>query len=387
MKLGILIDRLNVGGVEKIALEEVKALRALGEDASLLVLRKKGVVDNAFPELQKHVPIIFLDERLPRLLRFSFQFPIFHFFSSFHLTYPIFIPFLVKKKEFDYLIVHGTYTSFTAITIKWFRKIPFSAFIWDPISYIINRVYSKTLPSTIGKALNFIAEIVDKFILNATDYILTGGDAHNSVFLKLNHSKKIIKIVPGVHPVNNLNRQQKKDYILMVTAWKKGKNPEYIFKLIDKIPNLKFKLVGKWIDPKYEKEFRNKVKVNKYSKNIEILGEVTEKTLHVYYQEALFLLQTNDDRGFGMPALEAAAHGTTFIIPKGQGVCAIFKDGVDGFYTAEKDNKKLSIFIKKLINDKTRSLTMGEHALRTVENKYSWRIHSSQLMRLINKFL
>ena len=173
----------------------------------------------------------------------------------------------------------------------------------------------------------------------------------------------------------------------MVTAWKKGKNPEYIFELMDRVPNLRFKLVGKWIDPEYEKEFKIKVKTGKYSNNIDIIGEVSEKELDTYYQEALFLLQTNDDRGFGMPALEAAAHGTTFIIPSGQGVCALFKDGVDGFYTAEKDTKNISSLIKKLINDKTRALTLGEHALKSVENKYSWKIHSSQLNGLINKCL
>ena len=82
MKIGILIDRLNVGGVEKIAIEQVRSLREEKVDAYLVILRRKAVVSNAFPELLKKIPIIYLDDRLPEILRFSFKFPVFYFFSS-----------------------------------------------------------------------------------------------------------------------------------------------------------------------------------------------------------------------------------------------------------------------------------------------------------------
>ena len=67
MKIGVLIDRLNVGGVEKIAIEEVRALIEAGHDAYLVVLRRKAVVENAFPDLLKDVPVIYLDDRLPSI--------------------------------------------------------------------------------------------------------------------------------------------------------------------------------------------------------------------------------------------------------------------------------------------------------------------------------
>jgi len=47
MKIGILIDRLNVGGVEKIAVQEVRALKEMNIDATLLVLSRKTIVKNA----------------------------------------------------------------------------------------------------------------------------------------------------------------------------------------------------------------------------------------------------------------------------------------------------------------------------------------------------
>lgn len=383
-KIGVMIDRLNVGGVEKIALEEVMALRKLGEDAYLVVLRKNGLDNNAFPELQKKIPIIFLDKRLSSILRISFKFPVFNFFSLFHISYPLLIPFVVKKNEFSYLIVHGTYTAFTAILIKWIKKVSFSVFIWDPISYIVRRVYSTRFSLFFYQLIYYFAQVLDKFILKNTDYILSGGPAHNNIFKKLNSDKKIIIIPPGVHIINKLFNK-KKDYILLVTAWKKGKSLEYVFEILKKIPTLKVKIVGKWLDQEYLIWFKNEITKRKVSQNIIVIGEVTEKELDKYYSEALALLQINDDRGFGMPALESASHGTTFIIPEGQGVCKLFKNYKDGFFVKEKNTSQIVNAINLISHNKSLAVQMGKHAHLTVKKEYTWEKHGKKLRDYINQ--
>lgn len=383
MKLGVLIDRLNVGGVEKIALEEVIALRKIGIDAELVVLRKKGVVDNAFEDLRKGVPITFLDERLPLFFRLSFSLPLFHFFSSFHITYPFVLPFVVKRGEYDYLIPHGSYTTLSAIALKKTRKIHFSAFIWDPATYILDRVYKKTTQPTIFNILRFFASRLDKFIINNSDRILVGGDAHNTAIQNINPKKSIDIIYPSVHPVNK--QRKKKPYILMATAWKRGKNPEYILELAPHISDIPIKMAGKWLDPDYKAEFEAKVKKNNLTDKIEIIGELSEKQLSDLYAEALFVLQTNDDRGFGMPALEAAGKATTFIIPKDQGVCKLFEDGKHGYYTIEKDTKKIVELVKKLTKNPDTAAKMGEAAWQKVIDNYSWEQHAEQLLEVVNR--
>lgn len=383
-KIGILIDRLNVGGVEKIAIEEVKALRDIGEDAYLVVMRRRGVVDDAFLDLRKNLPTIFLDDRLPSFLKFSFKFPVFSFFSFFHITYPLLLPFVVKRKEFDYFIVHGTYTAFSAVALKKIKGIKFSVFIWDPIGYILARVYSENLSFLLGLFIK-IAKILDKMIIVNSDVILVGGSAHNQ-YIKDMKNKVVIKTIsPSVHPLLRL-KQEKKNYVLMVTAWKKGKDPEYIFNIIKEIPTIKIIMVGKWLDILYRKEFQEAIVNKNFSKNIEIVGEVSEKQLSNYYSNAIVLLQTNDDRGFGMPALEAAGHGTTFIIPNGQGVCAFFKNGTEGFYTKEKDTTAISDYLNKLLTNKSLSKEMGKKCWITVKKKASWNTHAEKLRQIVQRY-
>lgn len=381
MKIGILIDRLNVGGVEKIAIEEVIALREQGVDATLVVLRRKAVVEDAFADLRRNVPTMYLDERLPQPLRWSFQFPFFHFFSSFHLTYPLWLPFVVKKNEFDYLIVHSSYTCLTAMTLKKFRNIRFSAFIWDPTSYILERVYSGTFMKPVLWLMKKMAYGLDRLIINSMDTVLVGGTAHNAFIHKINPNKDIRVIYPSVHPLKKL--PAKDDYVLMVTAWKRGKNPEYVVEVARQLPDIHLKMVGKWVEPEYRQEFERLVQDNTLTEQIEIVGAVSEAELADYYARARVLLQTNDDRGFGMPALEAAGSGTTFVIPEGQGVCSLFTDGTDGFYTKERDTPRIVAHLQQLLDDKPKAVRMGKTAWQNVVKNYSWANHAQALIEVV----
>jgi len=166
----------------------------------------------------------------------------------------------------------------------------------------------------------------------------------------------------------------------VITAWKRGKNPEYLFKLAKEIPDLHIKLAGKWIDPQYELEFKDNVKNENLGERLEVLGSVNEERLTALYAEATVILQTNNDKGFGMPALEAAGNGTTFIIPEGQGVCELFVNGKHGYYTKEKDTKTIIKYLKILFGDNAKATEMGREAWLLVNKEYSWAKHAEQLL-------
>lgn len=384
MKIGILIDRLNFGGVEKIAIEQTRALIEIGVDAELVVLREKAVVENAFIDLRKNLPIRYLDSKIPKILKFSFKIPLFSFFSFFHISYPYIIPRFLKKNEYDYLIVHGTYTSMTAKSIKKRLGISYSAFIWDPSSYILERVYQPKWPRIVYSPLHYFAKILDIKLIKSMDSVLVGGSAHNGFIKNIDKNKDITTIYPSVR--KSKSKYKKKDYFLAVTAWKDGKNPEYLIELAQKIPELKIKMAGKWLDSGYQASFTNLIKNANLQKQIEILGEVTEKQLEKLYGEAFVVIQTNDDRGFGMPALEGANQGTTFIIPKGQGVCELFTDTKDGFYTNERDTKQITTLINNLLRNPDEAYKLGQNAKSKVMKNYTWEKHAEKLLEVARKY-
>jgi glycosyltransferase involved in cell wall biosynthesis len=151
------------------------------------------------------------------------------------------------------------------------------------------------------------------------------------------------------------------------------------------MPTIKIKMAGKWIDQNYKLRFEKLIKDEKCDSNIEVLGGVSEQELSMLYGNARLLLQTNDDRGFGMPALEAAAQGTTFIIPEGQGVCELFEDGVDGFYTKERDTATIISHLSRLLEDDSLAAQMGKSAWKKVGSNYSWNFHASALINTAKK--
>lgn len=379
-KIAILIDRLNVGGVEKTAIQQVIHLNKIGIKATLVVLNKNSVIKNAHSDLTKKAGrIIYLSQRLPKIFtKFDFKFPHFAFFSFFHVLFPFIVPFYIKKNEFDYIISHGSYTSFTAITIKLIKKIPYSVYFWDPIHYILNRVYKQKINKHTLFFLSCLAKKLDKLIINNSKQIIVAATTHNSYFKSLNSTKKIIVIPPSA----SIGKPQKtkNGRILMVTTWKLGKNPNYIIDIVKKSPNLKIDLVGGWLDKHMLRIFKSNIKQHQLQKNINIMGEAGEKKITKLYPKYNLLLITNLEKGFGMPVFEAAAGGTTFVAPKGSGVCDFFKHQIHGFFVKEKDTNQIVKYLNLLTTNEELAIQKGLKAYQKAST-YTWTNHVQKLLK------
>lgn len=157
LKIGILIDQLIPGGVQKAAIFEVKYLRKFGHDVKLLVLMRSGY-KMEFASLAKDIPLEFLSDRLPQFLRINLKFPFFTFLSSQYFTSALMAPKIINRQEFDLIISHGTTTALTSFSVKKFAKIPYFAVIHDPISYAFDKIYSKTNLKYISKILKTAAD-------------------------------------------------------------------------------------------------------------------------------------------------------------------------------------------------------------------------------------
>jgi glycosyltransferase involved in cell wall biosynthesis len=380
MRLGILIDEIRFGGVEKVAIEEVKALRALGHQAQLIVLKRTS--SGAFADILKDVERIYFSDLLPRPIRLSFKLPFFRFFSFFHVSFALFARFVPLRTQLDAVVAHGTYTCFSGVGFARAMSIPLISFVWDPITFILRSSYfgqESTRRSLISPLMLAVGRLLDNWICKNSTKILTGSGYHLASLRQLSRADpyKVSVLFPGVH-IRASIQSRRKPRVVLATAWKKGKDPQYILELVRRIKKLRFIFVGGWLHESMKKEFLREIANNGFAEQVSVIGSVDETELLELYSESLAFLQAKPDIGFGLPALEAAGQGCTFIIPKGQGVCDLFVHGDDGFIVAEKNTNQIVEFLQQFSENPAKAIEMGTSAWRRAK-AYSWTNHAEIL--------
>lgn len=386
-RIGVLIDRLWLGGVEKIAAEEVRNLNKIDVEAKLVILKREKEKEKDFQEFLRGIPVVYLDDRLPTILKFSFKFPFFSFFSLFHLTYPLLIPWVIKENEFDIFYAHGSYVTFSAIGIKIFKKISFVSVVWDPIAYIIEKAYPSGPIKWFSRILIPLARFFDYLVITQSSKVMLGGLAHKRFLDSIKSaSEKFFINPPSVYPATTLP-EKRGDFLLTVTAWKEGKKPEYNLELAKQLREVKIVMAGSWYPDDLERKFKEKITEQNLSDQVIVTGKLSEKELNKLYLKARLFFQTQDDRGFGLSALEAAAQGCPFIIPKGQGVGELFKDKEDGFFVGERDTDSFLKLINQLLKDEKLAYRLGKNAYRKVVKEYSWEKHVQKMKEVSERLV
>ena len=338
MKIGVVVDELVSGGFQKVALMEVKYLNKLGHDAVLVVLH--GMKDEGYADLVKenNIKIIRISDRLPSYLKLNFHFPFFAFFSFFHIFYPFFVWKYVKEDKFDFLVVHGTYTAFSAIAIRKKLKIPFVNFIHDSVTYIIENKYKTKFPKVIHDCLIFIARKIDRRIIEKSDVVVAFPDMieeMRKVYPDYAHYQEIFN---GCEVIREDEiRLNKSDFAIAVTKWDQGKNFGFLSDIWNGLKNkIPLKVVGSFHPSSLANETIELIRNKGLEGVVEIVGSVSEKELYEYYKNAKFLVHPCRE-AFGMTILESSANGCPAIFSNNSGVAALYNDALIEKLPAEND--------------------------------------------------
>lgn len=381
MRIAILIDRLNIGGVERAAIMETIALTNKGYEVFLWVLSSNSIVEGAFAEYVNEIDIRWLDTSLPKIMRKSFRIPGFSFLSFFHFTFPVLLPRFAKLNKVDAIISHGTYTTLTGIQIAKRLKVPLYYYLHDPASYIMNFVYSRKRPKFLWNLLTILSAGLDRYLIRACAEVLLPGDLHLAYVNKcLQKSRKSGIVIPwGVYSEQNLPNTRGLD-IISVTSWKRGKGVELLFSLADKIPDMRILLVGAWIDQNYRNEVQRELARRKLEDHILITGLVSEIELVSLYRSARATIIVNAERGFGLSTIEAAAQGCAVIAPFECGAASLFKNGESALFYPYGDMEVAAALLRSLISNEQQADSIGREAWRTVRDRYSWDHHVTRLI-------
>jgi glycosyltransferase involved in cell wall biosynthesis len=380
MRIAVLVDRLEVGGVEKVAIQQVAALREAGYDATLALLRSRGAGLRTFRDELASVPVTVLERRLPRVLRGSMPVPGFAFLQTFHFTYPLAARSLVRPGEFDCVLAHGTYTGLTALAVQRARGIPVAAFVWDPTYHVLSSsAYSGRVVGSLRPALLPLATRFDAWLARSAALVVVGGTPYEP-YLRDAGAKRLLVSYPATTPAPEpAPVGDRRPEMLAVTAWKQGKAPERLLDVLERAPELRLVLAGEWLDAGLRDRFERTARARGLGDRVEITGPLSEAGLGERYAHARFVVQTWRSPGFGLSPLEAAARGTTFVIPRGQGSAEIFRDGVDGLFFDPDDDAGLHAAVEALSGSPTLAAAMGADAWSWVRERHSWAVRGREL--------
>lgn len=382
-RIAVLFGQLTVLGGSGIAVvNEVRELRKMGVDAELVILFRKEQFNSVKNYHAEDIPVIFLSDSLPRIFRFNFKFPIFSFFSLFHLSSIFWAPKLLKSRNYDVLLAHETYNCFSAIASAKYSGAKLITFIWDPVSYIVPRVYGKGFLRFFLPLIIFISKSIDKFILNHCDSVLICSSLHEQVLRKLNNKVPMIKVFPGAEVLEKLPKKKEK-IIVSLTKWDIGKNPEFLLQVASCLKqDFRWFIAGNWVSKELEDDFKQKIKQYGLEEKFVLTGKIFGRKKMDFLAQARVLVHPIVE-AFGMFALEAAACGCPIILPKTSGVCELFVDGKHGFFPEEGNVKKFAECLNLFLDDEKKSLEMGKSAW-LVAKKYSWKSHALKIADVIN---
>jgi len=384
MRIGILTDKLHVGSTPKVIGEELRYLRELGHEAEAISIME-GLPGDQYRDFLEDLPLRFLSKEFhPIFKRLSFKFPFFAFFSSFHLLSPFFSTRVIRHREYDAIVSHATYTCLTAKRLWKKKNIPYFAFIWDPISYILPKCYRYGLLRYAFPALLPLGSKLDSYLINDAVAVITCSHFHVSLLRTLTN-RPIEVVYPGCEPIEKLP-PKRGDYILAVDRWDTGNTPNKLLGMMKLLPyDAKLLVVGFWYPPQLRESFEKNVENQSLKERVRIMGPANKEMLKRLYSGARVLVHPNEEV-FGFVPHEAAACGCPIIMPGTSGNTEIYKHGVHGFCPPKFDVNEYAKYVGKLIADERLAWRIGYEAWKVAKN-YTWKEHALALEKLITKYV
>lgn len=378
MRIAIFLDRVVTNGVLPFVLEETKWLKRMGYDTHLLLIKKDGNHRDF-----SHLNTMYLTDGFPSLLQHSFKLPPFHYFSSIHVISPLISPHIFRKK-IDVLITHGPQTCLTAIQLWKRRKIPYIAFIHDPISFILPKCYA------VGKVrylLPFLLPLglyLDNQIVNNAIVTVTQSSVHKEFLESISHSE--VKVVhPGCYPYEEIPKERGGFILAGKAIWTWATRADLLLKIMAKLENnTQLVITGKW-HPPYLEYFLQEAKRLGVDDRVSIRGFVSKEEMLKLYLGARVFVHTSVE-AFGMTGLEAASHGCPFIMPSGSGVADLFTHSVHAFFPEEEDLDAYIEYTDRLMSDGHLAWKMGYGAWKRA-SAYSWKAHSRKIADIIETYV
>jgi len=364
VKIGVLVPTLvRRGGVPRVAIEETKGLRKLGYDTVCYSFVGKKKLWEIFADtpitLYPNIPLPVLRQSL-------------NCWFSWHIP---------PKINVHVAICHDAATLPVGHYLKKKREVKYVPYMHDVFGYAHPLAYFSSFRHRFFRPIERKMEmehlsLADLLIVNSSFMIKQLLDVHPD----LNVKTKIL------HPATHLPKPlsiKREDFILFAARLHRGKRIEFLLDVIAQIPDAKLIIAG--TPTPHIPIFLRKIKQLNLKNRVQIISPVSEKRLSQLYWRARLFVHTNEE-SFGMPALEALAHGCPIIHPYPSGIWDLAQDGIHGFKIDKNDSQDFINKIGKLLYDERLAEKMGKDGAK-LAREHTWETHNRKLEIYLNELL
>lgn len=318
MRIVQIIDSLEVGGAERMAVNYANVLSKEISFSGLVVTRKEGRLKN---EIDANVSYLYLNKRHTLDLKAIFRLK----------TY-------CKSNKVEYVHAHGT-SYFSALLLKiclinikiiWHEHYGARSeekLVHNKILFLASKFFSGII------VVNHVLKEWCFSVLKFKKVIYFPN------FIFANKSENEITILKG----------KENQRILCLANLKKPKNHNLLTRVAKRIkathPDCTFHLVGKDFDDAYSKKIKEDIKSNHLQETVFIYG-VKEDTNHIIKQATIAVL-TSESEGLPVALLEYGFQKKPIVVTNVGEIPFIIEDEVNGLMV-ESDNDEL--FYKAIIS-------------------------------------
>lgn len=352
-KLNVLqiIDSLEVGGAEVMAVNIANGLSDRKKKSHICVTRKEGLlkrkIDNSVEYLylnKKKVIDVKATLKLKKYVK-EHSITIIHAHSSSFLI-AILVKILIPSIK---IVWHDHYGKAENIEKRNFKALKLSSLFFNSIISVNNILFLWAKEHLFTKKIKYVANF--------------------SVLNKLDVKKTILKGIEGKRIICLAVFRPQKDHLNLLAAF---------LKLQNNFPEYTLHLVGQYKNDTYNKKIKEFIKHNHLQKKVFIYGAVLDIS-HVLSQADIAVLSSSSE-GLPVSLLEYGLAGLSVVVTN-VGEC---KNVVNGFGLIVEKNNSMALFLalEQYIKDKELRMKMGKNFKKHIESNYSEKIYFDKLIEI-----
>jgi glycosyltransferase involved in cell wall biosynthesis len=342
MRILQLIDSLEAGGAERMAVNYANALAKQIDFSGLVVSRKVGPLVN---QVDDGVPYLFLDRN-----------NVIDFIALCRLRNYV----LVNRVT----VVHAHSTSFflafllkllcPSIKIIWHDHYGDSEFL-NKRPLLALRVLAPFFSGII--AVNQKLKVWAEEILHFENAIYLPNFPAEEKNITVH---TVLEGIAGKRIVSLANLRVQKDHFLLLEVAKKLKlsHPEWTFHL-----------VGKDFHDAYSKQIKSMISENSLEKNVFLYG--TKQDIKNILDQSTIAILTSQSEGLPMAILEYGWHKKPIVVTDVGEISSVIKNGENGFLIAANQGELFYKSVVTLIENDTMRMVCGKTLCDTISENYS----------------